>query len=53
MFREAVGAGELAWERSRAWAFEQAIGLLWYYDRTNPVMSQTGRRTLDRLLASD
>jgi len=31
----------------------QAMGLVWYYAATNPVMAAFGRRTLDRLLADD
>jgi aminoglycoside phosphotransferase (APT) family kinase protein len=43
---------DLEWERGRAWAFEQAMGLVWYYADSNPAMSRMGRRTLDRILAS-
>lgn len=43
---------DLEWERGRAWAFEQAMGLVWYYADSNPAMSQTGRRTLERIQAS-
>jgi len=28
-FRRELTAGELDWERSRAWALEQAVGLVW------------------------
>ena len=42
----------MEWERGKAWAFQQAMGLVWYYADTNPVMSQMGRRTLDRIQAS-
>jgi hypothetical protein len=28
------------------------MGLVWYYADSNPAMSQTGRRTLERILAS-
>jgi aminoglycoside phosphotransferase (APT) family kinase protein len=48
--REALGCDDLEWERGRAWAFEQAVGLVWYYAASNPAMSRLGRRTLDRLL---
>lgn len=51
-FRDHLGCDDAEWERGRAWAFEQAIGLVWYYASSNPAMSQTGRRTLDRILAS-
>jgi aminoglycoside phosphotransferase (APT) family kinase protein len=47
-----LGCSDLEWARGRAWAFEQAIGLVWYYQESNPEMSAIGRRTLHRLLAS-
>jgi aminoglycoside phosphotransferase (APT) family kinase protein len=49
--RDLLGCGELEWARGKAWAFEQATGAVWYYDRTNPAMSRMGRRTLARILA--
>jgi aminoglycoside phosphotransferase (APT) family kinase protein len=51
--RAAIGSGDLAWERGKAWAFQQAIGLVWYYAGTNPAMAAMGRRTLDRILADE
>lgn len=53
VFRAALGVGEAPWRRGVAWAFEQAIGLVWYYRTTNPVMSQQGRRTLQRILRAE
>ncbi|MGH8889710.1 MAG: phosphotransferase [Acidothermaceae bacterium] len=50
--RESLGCRDVQWRRGMAWALEQAMGLVWYYASTNPVMSTWGRRTLDRLLAS-
>jgi aminoglycoside phosphotransferase (APT) family kinase protein len=50
-FRQALGCGDLEWARGRAWAFEQAMGVVWYYATTNPAMSRMGRRTLGRILA--
>jgi len=50
--RDDLGCGDLEWERGKAWAFEQSMGLVWYYTRTNPAMSQLGRRTLERLMAA-
>jgi hypothetical protein len=47
------GCGDLEWARGRAWAFEQAMGLVWYYADSNPVLAAIGRRTLDRLLADE
>lgn len=52
VFRAELGCADLEWERGRAWAFEQAMGLVWYYVESNPVMSRLGRRTLGRLLSS-
>ncbi|MGX1371546.1 aminoglycoside phosphotransferase (APT) family kinase protein [Streptomyces canus] len=52
VLRRALGCDDLEWERGKAWAFEQAMGLVWYYAETNPEMSCLGRRTLDRLLES-
>ena len=49
--RGALGCDELEWARGRAWAFEQSMGLVWYYVDSNPVMAAIGRRTLGRLLA--
>jgi aminoglycoside phosphotransferase (APT) family kinase protein len=50
VFREQLGCDELEWERSKAWAFEQSIGLIWYYADSNPEMRDMGRRTLQRIL---
>jgi aminoglycoside phosphotransferase (APT) family kinase protein len=47
--RADLGSDDLEWERGAAWAFEQAMGLVWYYPRTNPPMAALGRRTLERL----
>ncbi|MEV4296423.1 aminoglycoside phosphotransferase family protein [Microbispora rosea] len=46
-----LGCDDLEWERGKAWAFAQAMGLVWYYLETNPAMSRMGRRTMERLLA--
>jgi len=48
--RTALGCSEVQWRRGMAWAFEQAMGLVWYYATSNPTMSRWGRRTLERLL---
>jgi aminoglycoside phosphotransferase (APT) family kinase protein len=52
VLRDALRCPDLEWERSRAWAFEQAMGLVWYYAESNPVMSRLGRVTLDRILST-
>ncbi|WP_370365559.1 aminoglycoside phosphotransferase family protein [Catenulispora sp. GP43] len=48
--REALACDDLQWQRGRAWAFQQAMGLVWYYLDSNPTMSRMGRRTLDRVI---
>ncbi|AEV85952.1 aminoglycoside phosphotransferase [Actinoplanes sp. SE50] len=48
-WRTAVGGTGLDWARGRAWAFVQAMGLVWYYVETNPVMAGLGRSTLRRV----
>ncbi len=48
--RSHLGSGKVEWKRGAAWAFQQAMGLVWYYERTNPGMSALGRNTLSRLL---
>lgn len=52
VLRRTLGCDDLEWERGKAWAFEQAMGLVWYYVETNPAMSRLGRRTLERVLES-
>jgi aminoglycoside phosphotransferase (APT) family kinase protein len=51
LLRDDLGCTDLDWARGRAWAFEQAVGLVWYYIDSNPPMSALGRRTLGRLTA--
>jgi aminoglycoside phosphotransferase (APT) family kinase protein len=51
--REDLASDDLEWARGMAWAFEQAMGLIWYYADSNPTMSRMGQRTLARLLGSD
>jgi len=48
--REALACDEVQWQRGKAWAFQQAMGLVWYYLDSNPTMSRMGRRTLDRII---
>lgn len=50
-FRDDLRCDALEWARGKAWAFQQAIGLVWYYVDSNPAMSRMGRRTLERLMA--
>jgi aminoglycoside phosphotransferase (APT) family kinase protein len=50
--REDLGCDEQEWQRGKAWAFEQAMGAVWYYRASNPAMSRMGRVTLGRLLSA-
>jgi aminoglycoside phosphotransferase (APT) family kinase protein len=52
VLRTALQCTPLDWERGKAWAFQQAMGLVWYYADSNRVMSQLGRTTLDRIMAA-
>ncbi|WP_185975284.1 aminoglycoside phosphotransferase family protein [Mesorhizobium sp. WSM4310] len=49
-FRSGLQVEDLLWKRGAAWAFQQAMGLVWYYRGTNPAMSALGRSTLSRIL---
>jgi aminoglycoside phosphotransferase (APT) family kinase protein len=51
-FRTALGSDDDEWRRGMGWSFAQAIGCLWYYVDTNPVMSRTAHHTLTALLAA-
>ena len=50
-FRDSLGSEEAEWQRGRAWAFQQAMGAVWYYQHSNPAMYHLGRRSLERILA--
>ncbi|MFF5497516.1 aminoglycoside phosphotransferase family protein [Streptomyces aquilus] len=50
VLRRTLACDDVEWERGKAWAFQQAMGLVWYYAESNPPMSSLGRRTLDRIL---
>lgn len=50
IIRTTLGCNDVQWRRGLAWAFEQAMGLVWYYADSNPAMSHWGRRTLDRIM---
>jgi aminoglycoside phosphotransferase (APT) family kinase protein len=50
LLRSELACGDLEWWRGAAWAFQQAMGLVWYYRETNPRMSALGQATLARIL---
>ena len=49
VLRADLDCDDLEWERGKAWAFEQAMGAVWYYVKSNPAMSLMGQRTLRRI----
>jgi aminoglycoside phosphotransferase (APT) family kinase protein len=51
--RDDLRCDDLEWERGKAWAFQQAMGLVWYYADSNTAMSLLGRRTLNRLTEAE
>lgn len=51
VLRDELDCDELEWARGKAWAFQQAMGAVWYYVGSNPAMSHMGLRTLERIMA--
>lgn len=50
VLRDDLKCEDLEWERGKAWAFQQSMGLVWYYLESNPAMSLMGQRTLQRIM---
>ena len=50
VLRSELACRDVEWWRGAAWAFQQAMGLMWYYRETNPGMSALGQTTLSRIL---
>lgn len=51
LFTEHLGCDDAEWQRGRAWAFQQALGAVWYYVDSSPATSARCRRTLERIVA--
>jgi aminoglycoside phosphotransferase (APT) family kinase protein len=49
LLRDKLECSDIEWARGQAWAFQQAMGSVWYYVRSNPTMSELGRRALERI----
>lgn len=49
LLRNDLGCDDAEWQRGRGWAFQQAMGAVWYYVDTNPIMSTNCRCTLERI----
>jgi aminoglycoside phosphotransferase (APT) family kinase protein len=52
VLRNHLASSTTEWARGAAWAFQQAMGLVWYYEASNPAMSDLGRSTLDRIFSA-
>jgi aminoglycoside phosphotransferase (APT) family kinase protein len=50
LLRDHVGCDDAEWQRGQAWAFQQALGAVWYYVDSSPTMSAGCRRTLERIV---
>jgi aminoglycoside phosphotransferase (APT) family kinase protein len=53
IIRDGLGADAVMWHRGAAWALQQAMGLVWYYETSNPAMSALGLSTVRRLLEDE
>jgi len=53
VLRADLGCEDLEWRRGKAWAFAQAMGLVWYYRETNRAVSRAGAVTLRRLVEDE
>lgn len=51
LLRNHLGCDDEEWQRGRGWAFQQAMGAVWYYVDSDPIMSTNCRRTLERIQA--
>jgi hypothetical protein len=49
VLRERLACEDLEWHRGKEWAFEQALGAVWYYVDSNAAMSHMDRRTLEHI----
>ena len=50
LLRERLRCNDEEWQRGRGWAFEQAMGAVWYYVESSPTMSLGCQRTLERIV---
>ena len=50
LLRDQIDCDDAQWHRGRAWAFQQALGAVWYYVESSPTASAGCRRTLERIV---
>lgn len=53
VIKDTLDLGDVEWRRGAAWAFEQAMGWVWYYQHSNPILAASGKITLQRILEDD
>lgn len=53
IIRRELEITDIEWRRGAAWALQQAIGLIWYYETSNPEMSRLGISTIQRILDAE
>ncbi|NDV02884.1 phosphotransferase [Pseudoroseicyclus tamaricis] len=53
LIRTRLGCDEAEWRRGAVWAFQQALGLVWYYEKSHPGMVALGRSTLRRIMSDE
>lgn len=51
LFRDTVQVDDATWARGRAWALSFGVVALPYYEKTNPVLTKSARRTINEVLA--
>lgn len=51
--RTSLNCSDLEWQRGAAWAFQQAMGLVWYYCDSHPTMRDLGLRSLHRIQSDE
>ncbi|KAK5077222.1 hypothetical protein LTR64_005297 [Lithohypha guttulata] len=39
VIKDTLDVGDVEWRRGAAWAFEQAMGWVWYYQHSNPILA--------------
>ena len=53
LLRTELDCDDLEWKRGKAWALQQAMGAVWYYEKTNHHMHTMGLCTIKRILADE
>jgi len=51
LFRHTVQVDDATWKRGRGWALSFGVVALPYYEKTNPILAKSARRTIDEVIA--